>query len=308
MKLLAVLSSGRGENVARLAEILNRGQRMRVVLGIYDRENAPVAEELGRLGVETVHIEREDWRSSPERILDLLKERKIEVLVLDDFHIILPKEVVDAYSGNILDVEFKDDAVKAVVIRSEGERETVVEECVAPREGEPEEDFALRLREKTAEVYLRGTGSFSRRAQKSMDGEWAEVLKIPYDEEQARHTPPPVPDDIIPEIPEEALGRKTMDFRPLISETPVGAMKTEHRPEEPMPKTFLVWAVLMTVVCCTLPGIVAIVFSSLVSSRYYSGDIEGAKRASRNAEIWIIVSFCLGVLSATLYFPMMILF
>lgn len=72
-----------------------------------------------------------------------------------------------------------------------------------------------------------------------------------------------------------------------------------------MPPTWLVWSVIMTVFCCTIPGIVAIIFSSQVSSRYGMGDIEGAKRASRNAEIWIIVSFVLGVLSSTLYLPIM---
>ncbi|MDE6226697.1 MAG: CD225/dispanin family protein [Muribaculaceae bacterium] len=70
-----------------------------------------------------------------------------------------------------------------------------------------------------------------------------------------------------------------------------------------MPKSYLVWAIVVTILCCLVPGVVAIIFASQVSSKYYSGDIEGAKRASRNAEIWIIVSFVLGVLSATLYLP-----
>ncbi|MCH5230394.1 MAG: CD225/dispanin family protein [Muribaculaceae bacterium] len=74
-----------------------------------------------------------------------------------------------------------------------------------------------------------------------------------------------------------------------------------------MPSTWLIWSVLITVFCCFIPGIIAIIYSSQVSSRYYAGDIEGARRASRNAEIWIIVSFVLGVLSATLYLPFMLI-
>ena len=73
-----------------------------------------------------------------------------------------------------------------------------------------------------------------------------------------------------------------------------------------MPPTFLVWAVVMTVFCCTVPGIVAIIYSAQVSSKFYQGDFEGASRASRRAEIWIIVSFVLGVLVSTLYLPLMI--
>lgn len=75
----------------------------------------------------------------------------------------------------------------------------------------------------------------------------------------------------------------------------------------PMPSTYLVWSIVMTVLCCFIPGIVAIIFSSQVSSRYYIGDYEGAQRASNRAQIWIIVSFVLGVLSASLYLPIMLI-
>ncbi|MDE7109035.1 MAG: CD225/dispanin family protein [Muribaculaceae bacterium] len=40
-----------------------------------------------------------------------------------------------------------------------------------------------------------------------------------------------------------------------------------------------------------------------MSTKYLSGDYEGARKSSRNAEIWIIISFVLGVLSATLTLP-----
>jgi hypothetical protein len=71
----------------------------------------------------------------------------------------------------------------------------------------------------------------------------------------------------------------------------------------PMPTTYLLWAVLALVFCCTIPAIVAIIYSTKVSSRYYSGDYEGAEKASKNAELWIIIAFSLGILSLTLYFP-----
>lgn len=74
-----------------------------------------------------------------------------------------------------------------------------------------------------------------------------------------------------------------------------------------MPPTYFVWSVLATVLCCFIPGIIGIVYSSMVSSRYYTGDIEGAHRASRNAEICIIISIVLGVVSSTLYLPLSLL-
>ena len=74
-----------------------------------------------------------------------------------------------------------------------------------------------------------------------------------------------------------------------------------------MPPTNLIWAVLATVFCCFIPGVVAIVMASRVSSKYYAGDIEGARRASTATEWWIIASFVLGILSATLYLPLSLL-
>lgn len=76
--------------------------------------------------------------------------------------------------------------------------------------------------------------------------------------------------------------------------------------QEPMPSTNLVWAVIMTLCCNTIAGIIAIIFSAQVSSKYHAGDIEGAKRASRMSEIWIIVSFIVGMLANTLQFPLML--
>lgn len=123
---------------------------------------------------------------------------------------------------------------------------------------------------------------------KTVDEEWAEALKIKFEPAKERTTPPPVPGSERATVPVEGL-----QGRPQ----PVQA---------PMPSTYLIWSVLTTVFCCFIPGIVAIIFSSQVSSRYFAGDYEGAKRASDRAQIWIIVSFVLGVLSATLYLPIML--
>ncbi|MDE6272548.1 MAG: CD225/dispanin family protein [Muribaculaceae bacterium] len=78
--------------------------------------------------------------------------------------------------------------------------------------------------------------------------------------------------------------------------------------EEKMPSTYLVWSVVMTLLCCLPAGVVAIIYSCQVSSKFYAGDFAGAMRASERAQIWIIISFVLGVMVNTLYFPLMMLF
>ena len=61
-----------------------------------------------------------------------------------------------------------------------------------------------------------------------------------------------------------------------------------------MPRTYHTWSIIVTLFGFLIGGIVAIVFSSQVSSRYIAGDYEGADYASRQARIWIIVSACVG--------------
>ena len=76
-----------------------------------------------------------------------------------------------------------------------------------------------------------------------------------------------------------------------------------HTPAErpPMPQTYLAWSIAVTLLCCLVGGIVAIVYSSQVSSRYIAGDYEGAEYASRQARIWIIVSACVGFVVGIVY-------
>ncbi|MBD5240848.1 MAG: DUF4339 domain-containing protein [Barnesiella sp.] len=69
------------------------------------------------------------------------------------------------------------------------------------------------------------------------------------------------------------------------------------RQVEPMPPTYLVWSILTMLFCCVPSGIVAIIYSSKVSSRFNSGDYGGAKKASDTAAIWILVTVVLGLIS-----------
>lgn len=118
---------------------------------------------------------------------------------------------------------------------------------------------------------------------------WAERLHL---------TPPPYPErqqpPVAPSVPPQPFANHPAPPYPA--------------PEkEPMPQTHLVWSVLATVMCCLIPGIVAIVYSTMVSSRYYAGDLEGARRASRMAEYWIIASVVTGVVAAAVYLPLSLL-
>lgn len=75
----------------------------------------------------------------------------------------------------------------------------------------------------------------------------------------------------------------------------------------PCPPTYLAWALVVTLCCCNILGIPAIVYAVSVESRYSRGDIEGAKRASQAALIWIWVTVALTLIGYPLYMLLMLL-
>ena len=64
---------------------------------------------------------------------------------------------------------------------------------------------------------------------------------------------------------------------------------------------YLVQSVLVTLCCCLIPGIVAIVYAAQVNALVKAGDFEGARRCSRRAWIWSWVGFALGLLVTLVY-------
>lgn len=120
------------------------------------------------------------------------------------------------------------------------------------------------------------------------DKEWADRLGMEY----TPPTPPPpfTPDNIEPSENPEPSGNP-------------GASGSYYSAPQ-MPQNYLLWSILAAIFCCTVPAIVAIIYGSIVSTKYWSRDYEGARRASRTAEIWIIVSIVLGVIS----FPLSLIF
>jgi len=70
-----------------------------------------------------------------------------------------------------------------------------------------------------------------------------------------------------------------------------------HQPQTP-PPNYLVFAILSTLFCCQILGIVSIVFAAQVNSRWNSGDIQGALDASKNAKLWAWIAFGSGLIIA----------
>jgi hypothetical protein len=60
-------------------------------------------------------------------------------------------------------------------------------------------------------------------------------------------------------------------------------------------------SILVTLCCCQVPGIVAIVYAAQVNALIRAGDFAGARRCSRLAATWMWVAFGLGLLVGVIY-------
>src|SRR6478735_7457100 len=61
------------------------------------------------------------------------------------------------------------------------------------------------------------------------------------------------------------------------------------------PKNWLIEAILVTIFCCQVFGIVAIVFAAQVNAKFASGDYAGAESASADAGKWTKIAFFSGI-------------
>ena len=284
MRKISVIASGEAKSAERLATLFNEGNRIRVVTVVTDGDPELLRERLDGCGVEVVGLTPE---STPEEIVAIgegLLSGESEMIALDDYSGMLADWLHDRVPGKLIRLTDSGEAPREVVAALESLDKASHDESAPATEGP-----------------------------KSVDEEWADTLHIDF------HTPPAVPGQ--PSQPQQpappqpgpyqAQAQGQYQYQPQWPQggpsgmAPKGYGVRQPQQREPMPPSYLILSVVMTICCCVVPGIVAIIFSSQVSSKYYSGDIEGAKRASRTAEIWIIVSFVLGVLNATILLPIM---
>ncbi len=66
--------------------------------------------------------------------------------------------------------------------------------------------------------------------------------------------------------------------------------------QQKLPPTNLAWAILATILCFQITGIVAIIYSLKVTQHINMGNIEQARKASDKAAGWIIASIVVGIL------------
>lgn len=100
---IAVFASGSGTNAENLIRYFQNSDIGEVKLVICNKAQAGVLERAERLGVKTELISREDWQYS-EHLLDILKENRIQFIVLAGFLWLMPEQVIHKYEHRIVNI------------------------------------------------------------------------------------------------------------------------------------------------------------------------------------------------------------
>ena len=78
--------------------------------------------------------------------------------------------------------------------------------------------------------------------------------------------------------------------------------------EEQCPPSYLGWAIIATLLCCLPCGVVGIVYAAKVESQWNLGNLQAARKSSRLAKMWTLISVGLTVAGYGLYFALVVLF
>lgn len=100
---LAILASGNGTNAQRISEYFSESPSVKVDCIIYNVKGAYVAERAKKLGVPAYYFGRKDFYQTG-KVLDFLKEHKIDWVILAGFLWLVPEDMINAYPRHIINI------------------------------------------------------------------------------------------------------------------------------------------------------------------------------------------------------------
>ena len=301
---IAIIASNTGEKAIYIHDFFKEGNRIEVDCLLTENPDSPVSRKMREEGVEVIYMTPGQQMAE---LSDLLKSRDVELLVVDDLEGDVPEELKQLFGEAIVYPTHRESGPLEIIEttnRLKAAANAAMETPAPKKENLSDEPKSLEQEWADAldvELENRSENEANKEGEKENGEEPAkkeepEVVPPVYQQQPPVYNRGPVFNQG-PTAP--YYGRGNGYPRQEMPRQAVGQTGSE-----PMPDTYLVWSVLATILCCLIPGIVAIIYSASVSSKYYAGDIEGSKRASRNAQIWCIVSIIAGVIWGTLYLPL----
>ncbi|MDY5969303.1 MAG: phosphoribosylglycinamide formyltransferase [Bacteroidales bacterium] len=100
---IAILASGNGTNAQQITEHFATRPDVQVSCIIYNKKDAYVAERAKNMGVESHYFCRKDFMET-DSVLNYLRERQVDWLVLAGFLLLVPQNLLDAFPGHIINI------------------------------------------------------------------------------------------------------------------------------------------------------------------------------------------------------------
>ncbi|MBP5547586.1 MAG: phosphoribosylglycinamide formyltransferase [Bacteroidales bacterium] len=100
---LAILASGNGTNAQQISEYFANSKTVKVDLIIYNKRDAYVAKRAENLGIESRYFNRHDFLET-DNVLNLLKERNIDYIILAGFLLLVPENLLSAFPNHIINI------------------------------------------------------------------------------------------------------------------------------------------------------------------------------------------------------------
>jgi len=102
MKRLLIFASGSGSNAENIINYFRSNKKAEVEMVLTPNPNAGVIERCKRLNVPCLVFKREEWKSG--KILELLKEKNPDMIILAGFMWLVPGEIIRAFPQRIVNI------------------------------------------------------------------------------------------------------------------------------------------------------------------------------------------------------------
>lgn len=123
--------------------------------------------------------------------------------------------------------------------------------------------------------------------------------------EEPAIAPEPIPEPV-QEYPPRQPEPQPMSGTPCPQEAPRWEWQQEATvPDEPCPPAYLAWSIIVTILCCQVLGIAAIICSAQTKQAYGRGNLAKAKKMSEWAQWLIILSIVFGLMGLPLQLVLM---
>lgn len=102
MKKIAIFASGSGSNAENIVNYFLSNENISIDLIITNKKDAYVIERAKKLNVNCLYFIKEDFYNS--KVLDLLKERQIDFIILAGFLLLISKDIIAHFNNKILNI------------------------------------------------------------------------------------------------------------------------------------------------------------------------------------------------------------